>query len=140
MWGDEGKNAALTWGSLLFPVMAVLGDKVYNYCLPFGEPPQKLLITILIVLGLLALLEYTIKLVTLVSRLKRMSTCTACRAGLCVKPAGAEEGQCRRGGGSGRGREFLGRRWGGQWAGWLALMPAQERGELQICALALGRL
>ncbi|XP_077191802.1 uncharacterized protein LOC143836415 [Paroedura picta] len=44
--------------------MAVLGDKVYNSCLPFGEPHQKLLAAILILLGFLALLDNTIKLVT----------------------------------------------------------------------------
>ncbi|XP_061486258.1 uncharacterized protein LOC133386582 [Rhineura floridana] len=45
--------------------MAVPGDKVYNSCFPFGEPHQKLLATILIVLGLFALLEYAVKLITL---------------------------------------------------------------------------
>ncbi|XP_060545594.1 uncharacterized protein LOC117674863 isoform X2 [Pantherophis guttatus] len=45
--------------------MAVPGDKVYNSCLPFGETHQKLLATILIVLGLFALLEYAVKLIAL---------------------------------------------------------------------------
>lgn len=47
--------------------MAVPGDKVYSSCLPFGETHQKLLATILIVLGLLALLEYAVRLISLVS-------------------------------------------------------------------------
>ncbi|XP_067324307.1 uncharacterized protein [Anolis sagrei] len=46
--------------------MAVPGDKVYNNCLPFAEPHQKLLGTILIVLGIFALLEYTVKLISLI--------------------------------------------------------------------------
>ncbi|XP_053250310.1 uncharacterized protein LOC128416496 [Podarcis raffonei] len=45
--------------------MAVPGDKVYSSCLPFGETHQKLLATILIVLGLLALLEYAVRLISL---------------------------------------------------------------------------
>ncbi|XP_062997853.1 uncharacterized protein LOC134409154 [Elgaria multicarinata webbii] len=45
--------------------MAAPGDKIQNSCLPFGEPHQKLLATILIVLGLFALLEYTVQLITL---------------------------------------------------------------------------
>ncbi|KAK9404834.1 hypothetical protein NXF25_009661 [Crotalus adamanteus] len=45
--------------------MAVPGDKMYNSCLPFGETHQKLLATILIVLGLFALLEYAVKLIAL---------------------------------------------------------------------------
>ncbi|KAL8179535.1 UNVERIFIED_CONTAM: hypothetical protein K2H54_068073 [Gekko kuhli] len=44
--------------------MAVLGDTVYNSCLPFGEPQQKMLATVLILLGVIALLGDAIKLVT----------------------------------------------------------------------------
>ncbi|XP_020653136.3 uncharacterized protein LOC110081077 [Pogona vitticeps] len=46
--------------------MALPGDKVYNSYLPFGEPHQQLLATILIVLGLFAVLEYAVKLIALV--------------------------------------------------------------------------
>ncbi|XP_053098927.1 uncharacterized protein LOC128322172 [Hemicordylus capensis] len=45
--------------------MAVPGNQVYTSCLPFGEPHQKLLITILIFLGLFALLEHALKTITL---------------------------------------------------------------------------
>lgn len=48
--------------------MAVLGDKVYNSCLPLGEPHQKLLAAVLILLGFFALLDNAIKLTTWVSR------------------------------------------------------------------------
>ncbi|KAJ7332080.1 hypothetical protein JRQ81_014260 [Phrynocephalus forsythii] len=46
--------------------MALPGDKVFNSCLSFGEPQQKLLATVLIVLGLFALLDYAVKLIALV--------------------------------------------------------------------------
>lgn len=62
--------------------MAMLGDKLYNYCVPFADTPQKLLITILILLGLLALLEYSIKLVTVVSRPKHMCACAVFITGM----------------------------------------------------------
>lgn len=52
--------------------MAVPGDKMYNSCLPFGETHQKLLATILIVLGLFALLEYAVKLIALVSKMNQV--------------------------------------------------------------------
>ncbi|KAH0619181.1 hypothetical protein JD844_018952 [Phrynosoma platyrhinos] len=51
--------------------MAAAEDKVYNNCLSFAEPHQKLLGTILIVLGLFALLEYAFRLISLVSSLKQ---------------------------------------------------------------------
>ncbi|KAF7248667.1 Collagen alpha-1(XVIII) chain [Varanus komodoensis] len=49
--------------------MATLGEKVQNSCFPFGDPHQQLLAAILIVLGLFAILEYGVRLITLVSKL-----------------------------------------------------------------------
>ncbi|XP_060089215.1 uncharacterized protein LOC132567551 [Heteronotia binoei] len=44
--------------------MAVLGDGVYNSCLPFGEAHQNLLAVILILLGFFALVDNAFKMVT----------------------------------------------------------------------------